>query len=56
MNEENEMPCGSAHSCLDCIHSVMVTRPCTHLSKMTDEEVDYFMDELRAKAENETLS
>ncbi len=45
----DEMPCGSSHSCLDCIHSVMVTDPCTYLARMTDGEVDYLMDELRTK-------
>ncbi len=45
----DKMPCGSPHSCLDCIHLVMVTDPCTYLTRMTDEEVDYFMDELRTK-------
>lgn len=27
------MPCGSPHSCDDCIHSFMATKQCTHLLK-----------------------
>lgn len=43
------MPCGSHHSCLNCVHSVMITRPCSYLSRMEDEEVDAWMDKLRDK-------
>ena len=43
------MPCGSNHSCLNCIHSVMITRPCSYLSRMDDGEVDAWMDKLRGK-------
>jgi len=48
-NSADLMPCGSPHSCLDCVHAVMVTRPCSYLSRMTEGEVDYHMDKLRGK-------
>ena len=47
--ENGEMPCGSNHSCRDCIHSVLTTQPCTYLSRLSEGEVDYFMDKLKEK-------
>ena len=36
------MPCGSNHSCLDCIHYTSATQPCTYISRMTEDEYDEF--------------
>ena len=33
-----EMPCGTNHSCNDCIHYIMVTRNCIHLDRMKEDE------------------
>lgn len=55
MTDDNKMPCGSPHSCLDCRHFFMVTDPCTYLEGLTEDELDHHMDVLkeRKKAEKE---
>ena len=49
-NNAEKMPCGSNHSCFHCIHYIMsMTRECTWLKRMTEEEFEKHEQSLYAR-------
>lgn len=44
--EPKPMPCGTYHSCFDCIHFYGLSDGCSHMRKMSEEEYDAHVQSL----------